>query len=93
LSEGGRRNAARPERGACPTRTTCCPRYTLNEEQVQRLLSALIWDENPASCWVQSARLLLEGMLAAAAEGREPSALKLEEGGDERDDEQRQWTN
>ena len=65
---------------------------TVNEEQAQTLINALFRDENPASCWVQSARFYLESVLAAAAEDREPSALKLEEGGDERD-ERREWTN
>jgi len=68
-------------------------RYVVNEEQAETLLDVLFQSDDPASCWVRSARFYLEGMLAAMLADREPSALKMEESGDERNDEQQQWTN
>ena len=65
----------------------------VSEEDVQALVSVLFAEDDGASHWVRVARLFLEGVMLASRELDEPWALKIEEGSDDREDGQRNWTN
>ena len=68
-------------------------RCTVNEDELNALLDGLFAGDDPNSCWVRAARLYVEGVILATYRPDEPWALKIDEGGEDGEDGQREWTN